>query len=185
LTVTSTVEAQTTFGHYVTISSNATVNIFVKNNTLYFEAAKITSSLDAFDGINNWRTIDIAGNGGTLTLDGGGTGSFPAGIIAVTGNPSPTIPNGPAGPVLSPGANGTTSTTIINSLLLKLPPLGFALIPVNTSLTLADNAKVTVEGGNELPSGMLPSGQTFVYAPLLISGASITFGANSLITSDR
>src|SRR5262249_52711269 len=64
-------------------------------------------------------------------------------------------------------------------------PLGFALIPVNTSLTLADNAKVTVEGGNELPSGMLPSGQTFVYAPLLISGASITFGANSLITSDR
>src|SRR5262249_32293344 len=82
--VTSTVGVSTTIGTGVSLSANGPIAIFVKNSTL-FNNGEITSSCPAAQGFNSWRTVNVSGNNGSVTVDGVG------GVFSATGIPSPTI----------------------------------------------------------------------------------------------
>src|SRR5262249_25855020 len=178
LLVTSTISNPTTVGTGVTLASNSPIAILVKDTTL-FNNGLITSSAPAAQGYNSWRTINISGNNGALTLDGIG------GTLSVTGIASPTIPQGPAGPVIIIGPS-TFNTTINQSFTANLTSLGFMIINTQfgCSVTLAPGVKVDVKGGGLLPSGTVPAGN-FVYAPVTLAAATINLGAGSSVVSDR
>src|SRR5262249_25786033 len=178
LLVTGTISAPTTVGSNVTLfSNNAPLSIMVQNNT-FFNNGVLTSSCPTATGFAEWRALQIGGNGGTLTLDGIG------GIINLTGIPSPTIPNGPAGPVAVIGG-GATSTTFNKSLTINLTPLAFVIINANGGaggpVNLGADVTLTVHGGGALPSGAFgSSGQSFAFfAGSLVFRPTVNFWRKS------
>jgi len=170
LLVTSTTDAATTVGSGVTLAASGPIVVAVKDNTL-FNNGEITTSAPAADGLNNWRTINITGNGGTLTLDGN------SGVLSATGIANPKLKGGPAAPLIVVGA-GATNLVINQSITFNLPPTGLASINSTSggAVNLAAGVTITVTGGDELPPA---------YAQVALQALAIHFGPNTSVVSTR